>query len=157
MKNKIKTILLIFILLNFELSFGHGEDKPGPNGGHIRMPGAFHTELVVDKNNKFKVYLLDLDWKNPTVQNSSVQLKVNSDKNLIRCEKNNNYFQCQPTQIFALNKANTISIIAIRDGAIGAEAIYVFPLKDFTQSSAEKENKKGSPAKSKQIDHSNHH
>lgn len=36
---------ILFLALTFEL-FAHGEDHPGPHGGRIQMPGAFHTELI---------------------------------------------------------------------------------------------------------------
>ena len=42
--------------------FAHGEDKPGPHGGYIRMPGSFHTEVVKEKAG-YRVYLLDINWK----------------------------------------------------------------------------------------------
>ncbi len=157
MKNSSYYALVIAIFFSYELSFAHGEEKPGPHGGHIRMPGAFHTELVVDKFSQFKIYLLDMEWKNPLVKNSSVQMKINDDKNLIQCEKFNNYFQCQPTQIFDLNKPNIISIIANRDGAIGSSAIYEFPLQVFHLPKNTESIKKEIHPKSNSHQHSGHH
>jgi hypothetical protein len=68
-----KTICMLFaaILFQHTLASAHGEDKAGPNGGFIRMPGAFHTELVPSGKDKLKVYLLDIQWKNPSLKNSS--------------------------------------------------------------------------------------
>lgn len=157
MINKLLFVLIISCIVNSELSFGHGEDQPGPHGGHIRMPGAFHTELLVEKNNLFRVYLLDINWKNPTTKNSYVQFRINSDKNLIQCKVIKNYFQCQPTQTINLAESNTITINAKRNEIVGSEAIYEFPLKTFGHVEPMRAEKIKNPAKSNPIDHSKHH
>lgn len=157
MKNKLRLALVILCLSISDISLGHGEDKPGPNGGHIRMPGAFHTELVVYKQNQFNVFLLDINWKNPTVKDSSVQLKVNNDKNIIQCKQLNNYFQCELPQLLDMNKPNIISVKAIREGAVGTEAIYHFPMKEFNEPNKTKIDKKEKPSNSNSPDHSGHH
>ena len=51
----------------------HGEDRPGPHGGIIRMPGAFHTELRPKSNREFELFLLDMKWGEPSVAQSSVE------------------------------------------------------------------------------------
>ena len=87
--------MIIFGTLLFSATaFSMGDDKPGPNGGYIKMPGTYHVELV-DKGNKMEVYLLDLSMKNPTVENSSVSLKfVNTNSIEINCKSEKNYFVC---------------------------------------------------------------
>ncbi len=45
-----------------------------PNGGFIKMPGAFHTEVVPVGQNKLKVFLLDMNWKNPSILNSNLSV-----------------------------------------------------------------------------------
>jgi hypothetical protein len=37
------------------------------------MPGAFHTELVKKSDQKFKVFLLDINFGNATTHKSSVE------------------------------------------------------------------------------------
>lgn len=94
MKNEFRILLLIMASLFCILDvWAHGEDKLGPDGGFIRMPGAFHAELVPLSKNQVKVYLLDIDWKNPSVKNSMVKLKVG--KHSASClTKNKQYFLC---------------------------------------------------------------
>lgn len=69
----LKTAFVMSRLLGDVLAFAHGEDKPGPFGGGIRMPGAFHSEAVLFYPNEVKIYLLDMNWKNPTVSDSKVE------------------------------------------------------------------------------------
>jgi hypothetical protein len=54
------------------LSFSHGMDKPGPHGGFVQMPGAFHTEVVPQKDGSLWVYLLDINIAEPSVRDSEV-------------------------------------------------------------------------------------
>lgn len=107
--------------------WAHGEDRPGPHGGFIRMPGAFHTEVVKVKNG-FRIYLLDHNWKNPTVQNSSVTsfIKPSTDTAHIECKKEKLTFFC-PTSI--IPEKGELHILAQRDGQSGAPAIYPLPLR----------------------------
>jgi hypothetical protein len=65
------------IVASANTATGHGEDKPGPHGGEIRMPGAFHTELVWAGPRRVKVYLLDMNYKEPLTMKSSVSVTVN--------------------------------------------------------------------------------
>ena len=76
-------------------AFGHGEDQPGPHGGEIRMPGAFHVE-VVRKPGLIQVYLLDMHFKNPTVKNSEVIASVLANGKTIglKCRPEASAFNC---------------------------------------------------------------
>ncbi|MEK7690290.1 MAG: hypothetical protein AAB425_04645, partial [Bdellovibrionota bacterium] len=78
------------------LAWGHGEDKPGPHGGHIRMPGAFHTELLVRSASEVDIFLLDVAWKNPTTQKSSVvvELKIGAETASLKCVTLEDRFRC---------------------------------------------------------------
>ncbi len=114
------------------LAFGHGEDKPGPNGGYIRMPGAFHTEVVPEKES-FRVYLLDVAWQNPTVKNSYVRYSGTGQKE-IRCRAKKTYFLCPFPKGVKLDKGR-LQISSQREGTTGADALYDLPLKFSTPAS----------------------
>lgn len=117
----------IFLFCFFsQFAFSHGENKPGPHGGHIRMPGAFHTELLLDQQ-IVKVYLLDMSFKNPMTTNSTVGLKILSGESSqdISCEKKSNFFECR---LPVTDKIKEIRVKAARAGSAGKEAIYPFPL-----------------------------
>ncbi len=142
-----KNLVLAFSLLLSTQSFGHGEDKPGPNGGFIRMPGVFHTEVVPDqKDNSFHLFLLDLEFKNPTVKNSTVDatLELKRNKVTFKCEvMGGNHYHCKPNKDYAKNSGRLVLKVK-RDGANGT-AEYQLPLKWANDSHLKKE-----------MDHSNH-
>lgn len=126
---KLTAIMLqtITLILSFN-AFGHGEDKAGPNGGFIRMPGAFHTEVVPTTNNELKVYLLDINWKNPSTKNSSVDLLIQNSK--LSCSaKEEKYFLCQLPKGTDLKAKGQLIVLAKREGQVGNEAKYDLPLK----------------------------
>ncbi|VVC76383.1 hypothetical protein AQUSIP_16950 [Aquicella siphonis] len=110
-------------------SFAHGENLPGPNGGFIRMPGAFHIE-VIPQQNGFKILLLDIGFQHPLIQHSTVKAVIKQDtKSMeLRCKPKQNYFYCSvdPKQ---LAKATSLEVTAVRNNAKGAPAIYPLPLK----------------------------
>lgn len=127
-----KKIFLLMTLIGSQ-AFAHGEDAPGPNGGHIRMPGAFHTEVLYDaKTQDLHVYLLDIHFQNPTIQDSSVGATFQSGKEQIgyHCATmDGNHFHCVPGKKF--NPKGELVIKATRENAVGNEAVYKFPLKEF--------------------------
>lgn len=115
------------------LLIAHGEDKPGPNGGYIRMPSNFHTEVVPDGESKIKVYLLDINWKNPTLRQSHVKAILAEKKSStpLSCEVQTDYFLC--TLPKGKNfKAGRLEIDATREKQKGALAIYDLPFS-FTK------------------------
>ncbi len=132
MKKYLSLLILFFGCANV---FGHGENKYGPNGGYIKMPGVFHTELVFDKkDNSFQLFLLDIQFKNPTVKNSSVSATFEDKKIKInfKCNVSNaNHFKCQPDQKYE-SKSGKLRLEVVRDGAKGV-AEYQFPLKLMEQ------------------------
>lgn len=141
----LKNLFILILLFSSLQSFGHGENNPGPNGGFIRMPGAFHTELVFDKNdNSFYLYLLDINFKNPTAKNSFVEavLEQKHNKSLkFACEViNENHFQCKTGKWYSKDSGK-LTLLVKRDEAEGT-AIYNLPLKWENQD---------------KVDHSMHH
>ncbi|CAE80060.1 hypothetical protein AB1A81_10205 [Bdellovibrio bacteriovorus] len=140
--------LLATLILLPALSWAHGEDKPGPHGGHIQMPGAFHTEITVDKDQSVHVYLLDMNFANPTIKDSSVAVTAKNKKSEIKytCSvMGNDHYHCIPNGKVPA-KTNLI-VQATREKAVGNEAVYKLPLPAFKESKKE----------SKKEDHSHHH
>lgn len=125
-----KQILLLSLLFP-TFTFAHGEDKPGPNQGYLQMPGAFHTELVLDKDQSVRIYLLDIEFKNPTVQDSSVELIYQNGKKIIpfKCAiMGSDHFHCLTSEKYSTKKGD-FKVKATREKAVGNEAIYKLPLK----------------------------
>lgn len=112
-------------------ALAHGEDKPGPNGGHIRMPGNFHTEVVPDKDGSFHIYLLDMQFKEPLVQKSSIKAFVLSGKKKsnLKCKVMADHFHCVGA---AAGGSGNLVIKAQRNGTMASmEAKYELPIKPF--------------------------
>lgn len=128
MKNGLGKIIWGLAFLWPASALAHGEDKLGPNGGYIRMPGVFHTEVVA-KPDKLEVYLLDIEWKNPTIKDSNVDVKL-SDENktkTLACSPERNRFVCK-LENNSLRKGQ-LTVTAKRGKDQGAPAIYSLPLK----------------------------
>ena len=108
--------------------FAHGESNPGPHGGFIRMPGAFHTEVIPEKNG-LKIMLLDINFEHPQVTDSSVKaaIKLNGKSVALNCKANGDAFFCKANQ--ELLKQGTLSVAAIRNKAAGAVMQYPLPLQ----------------------------
>lgn len=137
---KTKTVLLMSLLFSHALAFAHGEDKPGPHGGYIRMPGAFHTELVPDGQNQFKVYLLDLHWKNPTVAHSSLKVThQGKGATEAKCEAQKSFFLCRFEKGADLTRGRLV-VEARREKQVGGLVTYDLPLHLGAPSSTEHEH-----------------
>jgi hypothetical protein len=123
-----KILLLLSSLISFRL-FAHGTDKPGPNGGHIRMIGTIHTELVMKKTT-FDVYLLDIGFKNETVKNSKVKATIIEDgqkSTQVDCKALDKRFICELP--VPSSKIVAISLKVVRDNySPKISADYVMPL-----------------------------
>ena len=124
-----KFLFLISSLLFLSNAFAHGENKYGPHMGYIRMPGTFHTELVHQKDGSFFVYLLDLQNKNPTTNDSAVELVLNSagKKGKYDCMIMGEFFHCSNKNLSAEN--GQIIVKAKRLGIQAKEAVYNLPLR----------------------------
>jgi len=123
-----KPILAILVFLGSTLAFAHGEDKPGPNGGYIQMPGSFHTEVVPEKDGSYKVYLLNLQNQDATIKDSSVSGYIQNGKKKqdLSCMPMGDHFHCRAK---TKAKGGSLVIMANRQGAVGVEAKYKLPLK----------------------------
>ncbi|MGZ3788167.1 MAG: hypothetical protein ACXVLQ_06565 [Bacteriovorax sp.] len=125
---KVYLVTLLGSLIFSASVFSMGGDKPGPNGGHITMPGTYHVELV-EKPDSFRVYLLDMSMKNPLTAGSKVTLIITGqDSEKIPCKEEKNYFSCvKPKK--NLNMFKEIKIESMRNKVKGSAAIYKLPLK----------------------------
>lgn len=130
---KTTACLLIRILIPIAVLVGsttrdakaHGEDKPGPHGGYIRMPGAFHTEVVPNGRSELKIYLLDINWKNPTVADSRVDVSL--DAVHAKCRATRNYFSCKFPKSVNLQAKGELTVKAQKENQKGAAVIYALP------------------------------
>lgn len=142
-------ISLITALLAIQV-LAHGEDKPGPHGGHIKMPANFHTEVIADKDGSFHIYLLDIQFQNPTVKDSEIKAYVKSGKKKTNLKCNvmgTNHFHCKGSKPI---KTGSLILKAKREGTwAGMDAKYDLPLKDFIA-----QPEASTPSKSE--DHSKH-
>ncbi|PJZ64955.1 hypothetical protein CH371_15755 [Leptospira wolffii] len=126
-----KGLCFIGILTLFLSSslYPHGEDIPGPNSGKIRMPGPFHTEVVRSKEKEYKIFLLDMDFKNPTVSDSTISARIKTDKGEkeLKCSPIRNYFLCKSDALSADSKGELI-LQPVRSSVKGMEVRYDLPL-----------------------------
>ncbi len=126
MKNML--ILLTAIVPTFV--FAHGEDSAGPHSGFIKMPGTFHLELVPEGKREFKLYLLDMNWKNPSMKDASVSVSyANAKKMKATCTPSTDFYRCQFPSSIDLSKKGVIYIESQREGQKGNEVSYQLPLK----------------------------
>jgi hypothetical protein len=105
-------------------AFAHGEDKPGPHGGRISMPGAFHIEIVPESSRVFKVYLLDVEWKNPTLKESSITMTHDNQPAI--CKPKKDFYRCEFSRPA---NSGTLTVTASRENQSGAPMTYKLPLK----------------------------
>ena len=108
--------------------FAHGEDKYGPHGGYVRMPGGFHTELKLEQN-ELLVYLLDINFKSPTIKNSSIKVDyvVGSQRQALECIAKKTNFACALPSNFKKNQGKVV-VLSMREGVKGGNAEYSLPL-----------------------------
>ena len=127
-------VLLICALFS-NFAQAHGEDKPGPHGGEIKMPGAFHTEVLLRGKNHVRVYLLDMDWKNPSVTDSKVEVShlLNSGgktkRQHAKCLKKNNFYLCRFLKDVDLTQGGSLQVTAQREKQKGNAVTYNLPLR----------------------------
>lgn len=123
--------ILAMAFLYSSTVFGHGSDKPGPNGGYIQMPGPFHTEVVPEQNGNLRIYLSDIEFKNPTVTNSEVKVWLSNGKKKIdfQCKAESDYFLCSSNAKVA--NVGQLKVMAKRQNIQGSEAKYQLPFKPW--------------------------
>ncbi len=138
--NKFQILTFLFLLSNF--AYPHGEESPGPHGGYIRMPGAFHIELVPVSKERLQFYLLDMEFKNPTIEKSNIQakwIKGGSEKNLI-CVTKKDRFDCLIPKELGLKKFTQIAVQATRLEQKGVAIKYVYPFEHASSHAQDEEN-----------------
>lgn len=129
-----RTLLLSTLLGILPVALlAHGEDKLGPNGGYIRMPGGFHTEVKLAEKN-LQIYLLDIQWKDPVTEKSKVEVeyKTPSGGAKLACRADQTFFSCELPKGFDKNTGKLL-VMAERKGMKGARAEYDLPLKLLNQ------------------------
>ena len=124
-----KFLGILISLTAMQASYAHGEDEPGPHNGIIRMPGSYHVEVIPGKD-ALDVMLLDINFKNPTVLNSHIKVRIKTAHNayVIRCESMDNYFSC-PVNANMLSRNGTLEIRSKRQLAEGMTVEYPLPLE----------------------------
>lgn len=117
------------ILLLATQAFAHNEHLAGPNGGFVQMPAGFHVE-VVPKKSSIEVYLLDIEIKNPVVENSDVKASLHRGTKILAlsCTPGKTSFSCLLPKGEKLTTRGQLSIRANRSGVPANEAIYPLPL-----------------------------
>lgn len=128
---KKKLYLSILFLSTITNVFAHGDNKLGPNGGYLQMPGAFHTELIYNDDGSFQVYLIDSTFRNPITKDSSVDLTLitGGKKAAFKCiAATESYFTCNSTEIKTKSTKGKIEIRAVRNKIKSSLAKYSLPL-----------------------------
>lgn len=120
--------VIFLIVTTMSQAFAHGEEAPGPHGGIIRMPGAFHTEIIPGKNS-FRIMLLDINFQHPSVKNSSVKamIKTRGKTLALKCKVKSDYFLCHMNKK-QISPTSILEVVAVRENAIGALMSYPLPL-----------------------------
>lgn len=139
-KMKLFSFLLLSNLIISSSAFAHGDDKYGPNKGYIKMPGAFHTELVPSADGSYLVYLVDFYNKNPTVKDSTVEFQIKDAEKItiFNCKTvKNSHYKCTSNE--KIEHKGQIILTAKRLGSQGRAAIYDLPLR-LKNEKVEKEN-----------------
>lgn len=110
-------------------TFAHGENELGPHNGFIKMPGAYHVEVIPGKDT-LDVMLLDANFKNATVLNSHIKVKISNGKQTyaLRCESMDNYFSC-PISAKLLARNGKLHIESERQLNAGMPVEYSLPLQ----------------------------
>lgn len=125
-------LFVLLVLLSVgQNAFAHGENKLGPHNGFIRMPGAFHVEVVPGHDNAFSVYLMDVNNKNSVILNSGVSLthvSINGNKTDFSCFPREDSFSCKSKEKIN-SKEGKLLVKANRNKVKGNEAEYKLPLK----------------------------
>ena len=123
-------VIIAFINSTTSIAFGHGEDKPGPHGGQIRMPGALHVEVLPDGDSAVKVYVLDVALKNPVVVNSQVIVSVEKSNlnSELTCATAKDHFVCTAKDSKTLLDGSLI-VEATRGDLKGIPTKYSLPLR----------------------------
>ena len=121
------TAFCLALVLSVGRAFAHGEDKPGPHGGAIKMPSSFHTELVLVNKHQVKIYLLDEGWLNPSIKQSHVAVRLQSGA-VAKCDIQGEHYLCTFSDSVDLRNKNSLLIQSKRENRKGVEISYDLPL-----------------------------
>ena len=128
---QMRKMLVTLLLMTSFSAFGHGEDMAGPHGGEIRMPGAFHTELVLEGKKKFQVYLLDHAFKSPKTEGAMVSANFVGEKSLeAKCQVKKEAFDCEFSEE-VLDTKGKLQIKAKRAEGQEGVATYRLPIMKY--------------------------
>lgn len=110
---------------------GHGEDRRGPHGGAVRMPGAFHTEVLQPDERTVLVYLLDVSFREPEVSNSSVEVShlLDGRRETLECRPSVDHFVCASPPRPPGLATGELEVSAARAGVTGAAVRYPLPVR----------------------------
>lgn len=110
-------------------SWAHGEDRPGPRGGFVEMPGSYHSELVWGKTD-IRVYLIDMEYRHPQVENSNVELTYKNAKitEKLKCRPRQDHFSCALSPKVRKTQGQ-LELQSTRLGQIGNRVVYSLPLQ----------------------------
>ncbi len=121
-------LAIVTLFMTFSLgAFAHGMNKPGPNGGYIRMPGTYHVELV-STDAETKVYLLDVNFKEIDMSKSQVSMSLKGAKSFpVKCLKEDKFFRCDIKKN-ELKMYKELTISSSRAGEALVSSTYPIPL-----------------------------
>ena len=126
---KASFVTLLMTCLFSSNSFAHGMNKPGVNNGYVRMPGAYHVELVPISEG-FRVYFQDIQFKSISTKDATLNLVVKAQTSAtIGCKKEEaNTFVC-PVEKAALKGATELVLeSSINNGKTKGSSVYKYPL-----------------------------
>lgn len=116
---------LWILLLTPTLALAHGEDKPGPHGGAIRMPGAFHTEALLSNKGNLEVYFLDVNFKPLSPKHFTIRATLGSET--AKCATKAARVECKfPSPL--TGKTGKLVLGLQKKGGPKSEATYDLPL-----------------------------
>lgn len=124
------------------------EEKPappaeGPHKGQLVSAGSFQLEILWEGDSA-KIYLLDAEYKNESVQNSEVGVFIQSGntESEMSCQVVENYFECK--QSGKKFKKGQLAISSKRNGVQAEEVKVKVP---FEKKADEKDKKVKEPKK----------
>lgn len=125
-----RLLLTLALMIGGSFASAHGEEEVGPHGGEIRMPGAFHTEVLVVGKNKLRIYLLDLHFQKPTTEDSSVEVShVGPQRSKAECVNDKEAFVCSFGDGVDLTGRGVLEVRAVYRKQKGNKVVYSIPLK----------------------------
>lgn len=127
----VSTFVVIAALATPATALAHGTSEPGPHGGEIRMPGAFHVEAIAG-DDALRIYVLDMQFDNPTVDNAELAAKIEYGGSTTQLEcapaDDAKVFICPLPPDTRLDRGRLV-VDASRQGRPGEAAEYDLPLE----------------------------